>query len=111
MYFLLASIIALIGIGVLIKSVKTKAPRSDHYPHLIDTDAWIEAWEFSLQKFLRKILRVVVVHIVSWYRFLLYEMTLHKTVRQKVRELLYEHYHEQRKKKQIQHKTMVDTDQ
>lgn len=99
MYFLLASLVALGGIFFLLRSTKPRIRKSDYYPDLIDTNAWIDSLEFSLQKFLRKILKVTVVHMVSWYRFIVYDITIHKTLRQKVRELIQEHQREYREKK------------
>ncbi len=99
MYFLLASIVGLIGIIILLRLTKPRVRDIRHLPHIIDTHAWIESWEFSFQRFLRKILRIMVVHIVQWYRFIIYDMHIHTTVKKKVRELLHEHYHEKRNKK------------
>jgi hypothetical protein len=95
MYFLIASICALIGIVVLLSRVK---PERNYYQPIINTDRWIESWELSLQKFLRQILRFIVVHLVGWYRFIIHDITIHKTMKRKVRELLYEHHREQRSK-------------
>jgi len=97
MYFLIACTVALIGMMVILGSVRPKP--NHHRQPLINTDAWIDAWEFSIQKFLRKILRTIVVHLVSWYRFIIYDMNVHKNIRQKVRELLYEHYREEKRNK------------
>lgn len=44
-------------------------------------------------------LRFIVVHLVGWYRFIVHDITIHKTMKKKVRELLYEHHREQRKSK------------
>lgn len=96
MYFLLASLIAVVGIMILL-SGKQPVKETYHQP-LINTDRWIETWEISLQKTLRKILRFVVVHLVGWYRFVIHDITIHKTMKKKVREILYEHNAERRKK-------------
>lgn len=96
MYFLLASVIALVGIVILLAG-KKPATGSYHEP-IINTDRWIESWEIGLQKTIRKILRFVVVHLVGWYRFVIHDITIHKTMKKKVREILYEHHAEKRKK-------------
>lgn len=96
MYFLIASACALIGIGILLFRAK---PTTDYHEPIINTDRWIESWEFALQKSLRSALRFLVVHLVGWYRFVIHDITIHKTMKKKVRELLYEHHHEQRKSK------------
>ncbi len=97
MYFLIASICAMIGIVILV--ARTKPVYSGTAEHIIDTDRWIEQGKFLIAKLIRKILRFIVVHLVGWYRFVVHDITIHKTLRQKVRELLYEHYNEQRVKR------------
>ena len=95
MYFLIATVCAFIGMMILLFRVK---PTSNYYQPIINTDRWIESWEHSLQKFLRRTLRFIVVHLVGWYRFVIHDITVHKTMKRKVRELLYEHNREQRSK-------------
>ncbi len=97
MEFLIASIIGILGMVILLW--KTKPTVTDPAP-LIDTDRWIDEGSIAIEKFVRKILRVVVFHLVSWYRFIIHDMTIHKTMKQKVRELLYEHHREQRAERQ-----------
>jgi hypothetical protein len=95
MYFLLATICALIGIIILLSRVK---PNKEYHIPIIDTDRWIDHWEITFQNSLRKILRFVVIHLVGWYRFVIHDITIHKTMKKKVRELLYEHHREQKVK-------------
>jgi len=95
MYFLIATVCAFIGIIILLFRVK---PSSNYHQPIINTDRWIENWEYSLQKSLRRTLRFIVVHLVGWYRFVIHDITVHKTMKRKVRELLYEHHREQRSK-------------
>lgn len=95
MYFLLATICALIAIGILIMQ---KKPALEYHKPIIDTDRWIEHWESIFQNSLRKILRFAVIHLVGWYRFIIHDITIHKTMKKKVRELLYEHHREQKVK-------------
>ena len=95
MYFLIASVCAFIGMIILLYRVK---PHTGYHQPIINTDRWIESWEFALQRFLRKLLRFIVVHLVGWYRFVVHDITIHKTIKRKVRELLYEHHREQRLK-------------
>ncbi len=96
MYFLLASSLAVVGIIVLLTG---KKPAKESYSEpIINTDKWIETLEIGLQKTIRKILRFIVVHLVGWYRFVIHDITIHKTMKRKVREILYEHHAEKRKK-------------
>jgi hypothetical protein len=89
MYFLIAIIACILGIVILLKFAK---PNYDHQEHLIDTDRWIARMEFGLQKFLHEILRILVVHLVGWYRFVTRNITIHKSLRQKIRKVLYDHH-------------------
>lgn len=61
---------------------------------LIDTDVWIESIHVSFQTKLRTVLRFIVVHLVQWYRYITRDITIHTTMKKKVRELLYEHHKE-----------------
>jgi uncharacterized membrane protein len=94
MYFLLAIAFAVIGIGILLWNAKPRY--SEHPRSVIDTDRWIDKAEFFMQKTIKQILHTFVVHLVSWYRIISHEITIHKTLKQKVREILYEH-HKQKK--------------
>ena len=93
MYFLLASVLAVIGITVLLAGVKSDG---QYHEPIINTDRWIDSWTFTMKKTIRRMLRFVVVHLVGWYRFVVHDITIHKTMKQKVRELLYEHHREER---------------
>ncbi len=95
MYFLLATLCALIGIVLLLLQTKPVVP---YHKPIIDTDRWIDHWEVTIQNSLRKLLRFVVIHLVGWYRFIIHDITIHKAMKKKVRELLYEHHHEQKLK-------------
>lgn len=98
MYFLLASLVALGGIIFLLRPTKQKVSLQQNL-NIIDTDVWIDSLESTLQQFLRKILKIIVIHIASWYRFIVYNITIHKKLRTKIKELLHEHQREHRAKK------------
>lgn len=97
MYFLIALICSLIGMGILIRFTRPNYSLA-HQP-IIDTDRWIESGKIILEKKLKDVLHTVVIHLVSWYRIITRQVTIHKTVKQKVREILFEHYAEQKKVK------------
>lgn len=89
MYFLLAMICALLGMGIILY----RSPiRSTGNRYLIDTDRWIEHFSMSLRSWIRNFLKFIVVHLVYWYRHITRDISIHTTVKQKVRELLYEHH-------------------
>jgi hypothetical protein len=95
MYFLIALICSLIGIGILIRFARPNYAMAQQ--PIIDTDQWIQSTKIILEKKLKYILRTAVVHLVSWYRVITRQITIHTTVRQKVRKILFEHYAEQKK--------------
>jgi hypothetical protein len=96
MYFLLAMACALIGMGLVIHGTPVKSS-AKHHP-FIDTDHWIESTRLIIQTWIRRMLKFIVVHLVNWYRYVTRDITIHKTMKQKVRELLYEHYRENKNK-------------
>ena len=96
MYFLLSIVCALIGMGLVLYGTPIKSPA--HHRPFIDTDQWIEDARILIQTWIRTVLKFVVVHLVNWYRYVTRDITIHKTMKQKIRELLYEHYRENKNK-------------
>ncbi len=100
MYFFIAMVCASIGMILVLRGTPVK--QSLRNKALIDTDIWIENIYTSFQKILKSLLKFIVVHLVQWYRHITQNMTIHRTIKQRIRELLYEHYREKKEQASLQ---------
>jgi hypothetical protein len=85
---------SLIGMGILIRFARSNYSLAQQ--PIVDTDRWIESGKIILENKIKIILHVIVVHLVSWYRVITHRITIHKTMKQKVREILFEHHAKQK---------------
>jgi hypothetical protein len=90
MYFLIALICSCIGMIVLMRFGRRNYASADR--PILNIDQWIDSVSLFFKKILKKILQIIVVHSVYWYRGVTRNITINTVIRKKVRTILFDHH-------------------